>query len=164
MLFRIQTDLQSVFYIIAHSIIDVKRVDNHQHTDERPVFEILCNSDPFEINFDSLRKSDGVLLHFDGEAYPNGWIFKDSNKLQNDESEGGVHTSSKGDIYPIIRVIKGDAEYLLYGNRIMPADSINSSKLSELVSYLNIDVNDKNRKAFRFEAEQFFVKNGAIYN
>lgn len=164
MLFRVQTDLQSVFYIVAHSIIDVKRVDSRQHTNKRPIFEILCNYDPFEIDFDALRKSDGPLLHFDGEKYPDGWIFKDSCALQNNESEGGVHTSSKGDIYPIIRVIKGDAEYLLYGNWIVTSNTVNSSKLAELVKNLNIDANDKNRKAQRFEAERFFIENGTIYN
>nr|DAX24937.1 MAG TPA: hypothetical protein [Caudoviricetes sp.] len=136
MLFRIQTDLQSVFYILAHSIVDVKRVDNHQHTRKRPIFEILCNSDPFEIDLDALRKSDGLLLHFDGEKYPNGWIFKDSCALVNNESEGGVHTSSMGDIYPIIPFRRGDSDYYQYGDYEIKAEYTSPHHLHEIRNLL----------------------------
>ena len=136
MLFRIQTDLQSVFYLLAHSIVDVKRVDNHQHTCKRPIFEILCNSDPFEIDLDALRKSDGLLLHFDGEKYPNGWIFKDSCALVNNESEGGVHTSSMGDIYPIIPFRRGDSDYYQYGDYEIKAEYTSPHHLHEIRNLL----------------------------
>lgn len=116
----VQTSNQTAFHEVTGAIVDIKTIGKRLGI--FAIFEMTIDCGLKDIDFDALQEMPDTVVKLDGNPYPDNWLTADSAALKNNAPSGGVHTSSMGDIYPIVAFRRGDVEYYQYGGYEIAAE------------------------------------------